>query len=264
MKDIVGTYLIVDRGTKKFYVGSSSNIKRRFQRHISNLKHGKHHNSELQSLWEKTRGFSLTIFPTETRDDAYMLEQDIINRHINSPLMVNVGLSVSGGDNLTRNKNREDIISRIKKSVLDRLSLLSAEDRRLLFGRPGNLNGMWGRTHTDEVKKKLSEALTGNTYNVGKKRSDEVKKAMSDRAKLRVGESNPFFGKKHSEETRLKLSKFMKELNRTPSNARKVLVDTVCYTSIYAAASDLEVSPELIRHRIKSSLPKYSGYSYIC
>src|SRR5574343_351783 len=99
--DIIGAYLITDFWTKKFYVGSSRNVKKRFQGHIAQLQRGKHHNSELQSLWWKTKGFSLTVFPTETREDAYLLEQDIINRHLESPLMVNIGMGVSGGDNIT-------------------------------------------------------------------------------------------------------------------------------------------------------------------
>lgn len=262
--DIIGAYLITDFWTKKFYVGSSRNVKKRFQGHIAQLQRGKHHNSELQSLWWKTKGFSLTVFPTETREDAYLLEQDIINRHLESPLMVNIGMGVSGGDNITRNKNREDIISRIKKSVIERMSITSADDRRLLYGRPGSLNPMWGKTHTEEVRRKMGQASIGNKYNLGRKKSDEERRKMSERAKLRTGELNPFFGKKHSEETRQKLSARMKELKRTPTNARKVSVDGGCYTSVRAAASALGVSPELIRHRIKSPLSKYDGYSYIC
>ena len=166
--DIIGAYLITDFWTKKFYVGSSSNVKKRYQQHLTQLQLGKHHNSELQSLWKTTKGFSLTVYPTETREDAYLLEQDIINRHLNSPLMVNIGLSVRGGDNLTRNKNREDILSRIKKSVVERMSFLTADDRRLLYGRPGSLNPMWGKTHTEEVRRKMGQASIGNKYNLGR------------------------------------------------------------------------------------------------
>lgn len=262
MKDIIGAYLIIDKGTGKFYVGSTRNVHERYQRHISQLRAGKHHNFELQSLWERARGFSLKVYPTDTREEAYLIEQDIIDRYLDSPLMVNIGMKVLGGDNLSRNKNKEDIVSRIKKTLLEKMSTLTAEDRRLLYGRPGKLNGMWGRTHTDEVKIKLSKINLGNKYRLGKKVSDEAKKKMSEHAKQRVGKLNPFFGKKHSEETKLRLSELKKSMNMVPTNARKVLVDSVCYDSVTAAGAALGVSKDLIRHRIKSHLSKYSGYSY--
>jgi hypothetical protein len=53
---------------------------------------------------------------------------------------------------------------------------------------------------SEEHKRKIGLA------NKGKHRSEQVKKEMSDRGKMRTGEKNAFYGKKHSEETKLKLS----------------------------------------------------------
>lgn len=48
-----------------------------------------------------------------------------------------------------------------------------------------------------------------NTNNLGKKRSEEFKRLMSE---LKSGENNWWFGKKHSEETKDKMKKVQQEL----------------------------------------------------
>jgi group I intron endonuclease len=63
----------------------------------------------------------------------------------------------------------------------------------------GKNNPFWGKKHSDEVKKILSDA------NVGKDRfSDEYKRYLSEKMS---GTGNPFYGKTHSEETKRKLGK---------------------------------------------------------
>lgn len=58
----------------------------------------------------------------------------------------------------------------------------------------------------------MSPILFGeDNGNYGNTLSYEQKKAISDRAKLRVGEKNGFFGKKHTEEYKLKSSVRTKE-----------------------------------------------------
>ena len=55
-----------------------------------------------------------------------------------------------------------------------------------------------GRTQSEETRKKRSEALKGKTL------SEETKRKMSE---VRKGKSNAFYGKSHSEETKRKLRK---------------------------------------------------------
>lgn len=61
----------------------------------------------------------------------------------------------------------------------------------------GNIHPMYGKTHSEESRKKMSVAAKGRTHDV-----DTCKK-MSEAVK---GEKNPFYGKHHSEETRKKMS----------------------------------------------------------
>ena len=89
-------------------------------------------------------------------------------------------------------------------------------------------------TPTKEVIQKISEALKGNTFWLGKHHSDESRKKISASMKgklkgrtltddvkkklsvLKLGEKNPFFGKHHSEETRKKMSESRRGKKRGP------------------------------------------------
>lgn len=73
-------------------------------------------------------------------------------------------------------------------------------------GLGGSLNGMHGKTfnHTQKAKNLISKA------HIGKIVSDETKLKISKAAKLRTLEQNPFFGKKHSEESLRKISETKK------------------------------------------------------
>lgn len=62
-----------------------------------------------------------------------------------------------------------------------------------------------GYKHSDVTKRKISEG------NKGKKLSDEQRKKLSERNKLRVGELNAFYGKTHSDETKLHIGEKSKE-----------------------------------------------------
>lgn len=48
-----GIYKIRNLQNNKIYIGSSNNIKRRWQKHKALLRYGKHPNSHLQSSWNK-------------------------------------------------------------------------------------------------------------------------------------------------------------------------------------------------------------------
>lgn len=83
---------------------------------------------------------------------------------------------------------------------------------------PGELNGMWGRTHTDEQKARWAESRKGTNAGAanpnfgkfgaehpafGRVLSAETKQRLSEQ---KQGELNPNFGKTASEETRAKMS----------------------------------------------------------
>lgn len=259
-----GAYILTDKKTKKFYVGSSFDVEKRIDRHVHDLNSGKHHCLPFQKIWNENSKLVVTFFPTATRDDAYILEQDIIDRNLTSANLLNIGLGVKGGDTLSRNPNKENILARIKDSCRKTLNSFTDLEKKLLYGRSGNKNGMWGKTHTPEARKKMSEINLGiSRRGYGFKLSDKQRKQISEAAKLRVGNKNSFYGKHHSVETKTKLSEKRKAMKLIPTNARKVMVSGIEYVSLTEASRQLKIAPALMVYRLKSKKPLYQNYQYV-
>ena len=77
-----------------------------------------------------------------------------------------------------------------------------------------------GRKHSEETKKKISEAhkKIGIPWRLGQKHSEETKMKMSLAQK---GEKNHMWGKKLSEESKKKLSEIQKRIQNTPETKEK-------------------------------------------
>jgi group I intron endonuclease len=258
----VGAYVLTYARTGKFYEGSSGQLTKRLARHLRELRQGVHHCQPLQQLWNKDGRLIETIFETDTREQAYELEQDLITRFQTSDQLLNIGLKVIGGDNLTRHPQREQIRAKIKEAVVEKMYSLTALEKKLLFGLPGSRNGMWGKTHSPQTRQLISQAHKGKRYALGHKHTDEFRKQVSERAKLRTGTRNAFYGKKHSDETKKKLSQAALDRQTLPSNSRPVIVNGIEYESLTQASRQLNISPALMVYRLKSSKTKYAGYHY--
>lgn len=258
---MIGAYILTHVKSGMFYVGSSKDVDKRVHLHWYLLKKGKHVSKVFQQLWDNSPKFDVRTIRAENRDEAFAIEQAIIAENENNPLMINIGLGVYGGDNLTRHPERLKIVEKIADSWRAIIRDMSPEERRMRFGRAGESNPMFGKTHTDEIKAKISAINKGNQYALGSVRSIEQRKALSDFAKTRTGEANPFHGKSHSEETKKLLSEKLK--GQLPPNLRPVSVDDVVYPSATEAAKQLGVVTATILFRIKSKNPKFSNYFYV-
>lgn len=68
-------------------------------------------------------------------------------------------------------------------------------------------SGSKGCFQTEESREKISRKAKGRKGSMlGKHLTEEQRKKVSDFAKTRTGDKNPFYGKKHSEETKKKIS----------------------------------------------------------
>lgn len=259
----IGCYVLTDRLSGKFYVGSSGNVRKRIIQHISDLKRNNHHCPGLQAIWNKNGRLSETIFPATTREEAYDLEQDMIDRYSNTPELLNIVLQAKGGDTLTRHPNQKNIIAKIKESMIIRMNGLTKLEKKLLFGNSGLKNGMYGINHTEHAKKLMSDAHVGRIYRTGHTLSDEHKQLISNFAKIRIGELNPFYGRQHREDVRKKISETKKAQKLLPPNIRKVSIDGNIYESLTDASRKLNISPALMLYRLQSDKEKYSSYCYV-
>lgn len=256
-----GLYVLVSEECDKYYVGSSQDIDKRVARHFNELELGKHHNENLQKLWNDGVVFTVKKYLFETREDAYEAEQDFINRHANNGELLNIGRHVKGGDNLSRHPRRQELIDAMRLSIINRYSEMSPEERKVVYGKPGKQNGMYGRSQSAAARFKMSNSHKGRTYRKGFSVSEETKALLSEKAKLRVGEKNPFFGKSHTEETKSKLREKMR--GKLPPNTLKVSIDGVVYKSLTDASRLLDIPVPTISWRIKSQNSKYSQYRLV-
>ena len=260
---VSGVYRITNKDTGLSYLGSSKNIRQRLKSHIMKLRMGTHSCAQFQKGFDASEEsrFELTI--VEYCDTDILLERELyyLTDMSKLGLLYNTRMCASGGDMITHHPDRLSIIQRITDSIHESIASMSIAERRAKWGRPGALNGMFGKTHTPETRAFLSKINKGNTNCVGYKHTDEFRKKISDRQKLRVGVKNSFYGKTHTPETRAKISAARK--GRVCPTAKAISVDGVYYTSATAAGKVLSINPGTIRHRVLSPNPKYVSYFYV-
>lgn len=260
---IIGVYKITCLYSGKYYIGYSKEIEKRFHTHKMLLRTSRHFNILLQRAYDKCGcdDFTFEILHTcNTIDEAKALELQYLDDINIRPLLYNIHYNNSGGDLLTHHPNRTEIIEKMTRTITELNNNMTKEERQQKYGQSGEANGMYGRTHTDEVKKRISELKTGNIYCKGKKASDETRHKMSIVASQRIGDANPFFGKHHSEETKQKIREANK--GRLPPNTTQLVIDNVHYNSLADASRELDIPVPTILWRLKSKNKKFDNYKY--
>lgn len=278
MKDISGIYKIINVKNGKYYLGSSSKINTRFKRHLNDMKNNNHSNDYLQRIWNKHGNcFKLEIVEIIENKNLFDIEQTYLDEIFKNDKMniYNISESACGGDNLTNNPNRDIIIEKIRKSINIRYeneSIYEKEERknRCLGEKNPNYNNKW----TKEQRKKMSDyrknkpsKIKGKTYEEihGLYKAKKLKKIISDRAKNNIGEKNPFYGKKHSDENLKFFSESQKGIRRSSclKKTRPFIINDKEYLFLKDAAEDYNVSYPAIIYRLKSKSDKYKKYYYI-
>jgi group I intron endonuclease len=159
-QSIIGVYKISNNLSDRYYIGYSTNVNKRFCTHRRKLKQNYHDNIFLQRAYnldgEDTFKYEI-IHICDTQDEAKEIElQYLTDLNIRDKLY-NLNYNNSGGDLMTNHPNKEVIREKIIASCKEKLSKMAPEERKQKYGNCGERNGMYGKTHTDEVRKKLSE-----------------------------------------------------------------------------------------------------------
>lgn len=256
----IGVYIITCETNGRYYIGSSTDVDKRIARHLWSLRKGTHHNVYMQRVFDKygEDSFQFQILKEKTLDDCRALEDALLDYHVDQSLCMNIGRTACGGDNLTNNPNRQRILKRIKRATVRWMSSMTPEERKEKFGKTGEANGMYGRTHSKQARKKISEAAKGNVNALGAVRGAEQRALLSELAKLRTGEKNPFYGKTHSSETRDRIS--AANIGRVPPNVKAVRIGKKKFSSMKEASEVLGIPVPTIHYRVNS--PKFTEYRY--
>ena len=191
-----GIYCIENKINGKKYYGSAMNVEKRFSRHKSALKHNDHHNIYLQRSYNKNGEVFDFYVVKETdfidRQDLLDLEQEYIDSNKDGYNMA----PAFGGDIMSSHPNKNEIIKNRTERLKQTISSMTKDEKSEKYGRIGELNGNWrdgglsrkicpqcnvnniaitakvcancrdrfgdknpfyGKTHSDETKKKLSD-----------------------------------------------------------------------------------------------------------
>ncbi len=254
--------ILVDSGF--YYFGSTNNLFHRITQHRSNLNCGRHDNIKLSEAYlnSTSKKIHVEYKMFSSIEEANAFEEKMIRENLNDPLMCNIGLNNKFGDVLTLHPNRDELIKQRAKTLSENQSKLTLEEKYKIRDVRGNLNPMWGKTHTPEARKIISLANRGKVGpNLGKPLSEETKKKLSEIGKTWVGPLNPFFGKKHTEESieKMKLS----HKGQEPSVFNKISIDNIEYNSCSDASRKLGILISTISFRVRSKNPKFDNYKLL-
>ena len=144
--DKSGIYKITNTVNGKFYIGSSVDLERRFNKHMGTLAKNTHANPILQRAWNKHGAdkFTFEVIEECANDQKVCFEREQYYLDLLKPYLeigYNVSKHAAGGDNFTLNPSKE--------AIREKMSILNAGDK----------NGMFGRTHSpDAIEKQKAKA----------------------------------------------------------------------------------------------------------
>lgn len=252
-----GIYVIRNIQNQKVYVGSTKNFSIRKKTHFSKLRSQKHQNVKLQRAFNK---YSEDSFIFEIIQIAPYQKQTIVELEqfwINSFNAKKSGYNIADaafGDTLSAHPDKENIKKKISAGLKkSNIGLSEQEWKERYPGCPGELNGMFGEKHTVETKTLISlgnqkrKKLSGHGATWGISKTDEHKQKMSKNAKEKIGNKNPFFGKKHSAETKIKISE--KNKNRRPCNTKQISVNGKIFSCRRLASEATGLKQETLWYR---------------
>lgn len=107
----IGIYKILNHVTGDYYIGSSKNLFRRKEEHFGKLKSKKHKNVILQRAWDKYGENNFVFEIIETCDISLLLDRE--NFYLSKNPKYNIAKVAKGGDTITNNPNRKNIIEKI-------------------------------------------------------------------------------------------------------------------------------------------------------
>lgn len=161
MENKIGVYTLTHLSSNKQYHGSTVNISRRKQEHKGDLKHGNHANENMRKAVLEDPIFRLTFTPTESIDEAKILEQERIDS-TPKDLLMNLSLDT---ENCTVGLWKNPDIRR--KIMMSRIGNQNAKDQK------------WTEERRDDARQRMR----GNKHLLGYTHSEDTRKKMSDSGK---------------------------------------------------------------------------------
>ena len=216
---LCGIYKITNMINNYVYIGQSIHIKARWKEHINALRRGDSRCVLLQRAWNKygEENFSFEILELCSEDVLDELEVKYIELYSSCVR----GYNIESGGN--KNKHLSEETKQLLREAHIGRKMSEETIQKMSDARIGDKNPMYGKTHTEEARKKISEAHKGKP---GHPTTEETKEL--------IRKAN--IGKPKSEETKKKISKAA--MGRTAYNKNLQPVYCVELNRIFDAPSD--------------------------
>lgn len=167
-----GIYVITNTVNGHFYIGQAQNIKKRWRSHRTTLRRGEGRNEHLQRAWDK---YGEGVFEFRTLiccdiEELDAIENFFLKKYVGTPKCYNSAIEAG----TTR-------------------GIIPSEETRAKMSkaRSGERNGMFGKTHSDVTRTKISESKIGIHSGEGNPNARLNLQAVNDiRMRYEKGEAN--------------------------------------------------------------------------
>ena len=165
-----GIYKILNTTNNKVYIGSATNIAKRWRDHRWYLTHNIHHNSHLQTSWNKygENSFEFFILLECGIGDLLIREREFINNF--NAFDNKFGYNVNDPEHIFLNRTHSD-------ETKKKLSQQKMGDKNPMFGRTGDKHHNYNKKFSEESRTKMSLSKIGmptNRRNNSKLHPDDI------------------------------------------------------------------------------------------
>lgn len=278
-KDHTATYIIREIDLCKIYIGSSEKVYDRIARHKWHILRKQHDNSKFTELLQQThiKNFELIIIFTDSREEAYDLEQYFVNMYKDTGLLLNIADDVRfamRGRELTEEHRQKISEANTGKIMSDeakeKISYSRKNSEKAISQIQEMLNRKKRRISVNGIEyESLAEAtrLSGNTQ-------------AAIRAALERSDSNVFWlsnnespikGRSLSEEHKQNLSESRKNNPKAKQQLeaireltrRKIILNGVLYNSVLEASKAVGIGECTIHRKLREHKDKFKDGPYV-
>lgn len=263
-----GAYAVMEIVSGKIYFGSSKDVYKRVTEHKSGVVRKRHPNKKFEELLrnEQFKIFDLVVIFTETREEAYSLEQFFLDEWKDQDRLLNIAHDARcamRGAKLSKEHleilskvNRDKIVSEESRAKM----ALSRKTSPLAISQLAEVHEKKRRrVRVDAVEyESITEArsTTGLSESVIRKK---ISKCKDDSSRWLEDSKNPLAGRTLSLQQRQKLSAIkkskgmeqfekMRELSRKP-----IILNGVLYKSVRDAVRLTSISEPVIHRKLRES-----------